>query len=76
MRATRESLIEPAELAQLLGVSLKTLSNWRCQRSGPLYMKVGRRVLYGRESIERWLDRQETTQMKEMRKRNAIRDSD
>lgn len=32
--------------ARFLGVSHKTLANWRCQSSGPKYVKIGGRVVY------------------------------
>jgi predicted DNA-binding transcriptional regulator AlpA len=54
-------LLTPAEVAERLGVSQKTLANWRscpsCAPSGsPRFVKVGRQVRYRRSDLERWLD--------------------
>ena len=36
-------------------IKKKTLDHWRMQGKGPPYFKVGRRVLYRRADVERWL---------------------
>ncbi len=42
-------LLTPAQMAQLLGVSVGTLAVWRCTKRYPLpYVKVGRAVRYNR----------------------------
>ena len=43
------------EAAPLLGVSVKTLQLWRHQRKGPNYLKLGRRVLYNRADLEKFI---------------------
>ncbi len=35
-----------SELAQRWGISVKTLQRWRCERRGPKYWKLSRRVTY------------------------------
>ncbi len=35
-------------------ISPGTLRNWRSQGRGPPYLKVGRQVLYPRNSLEAW----------------------
>lgn len=45
--------------ARMLGISPRTLSNWRVQGRGPKYIKVGPHrspVLYRVCDIEAWLD--------------------
>lgn len=44
--------------AVLLRVPESTMRYWRQIRYGPRHAKVGRRVLYSREDVERWWERQ------------------
>lgn len=53
-----EALAAPAEVADYLQVPERTLTQWRYQRKGPPYLKVGRHVRYRRRDVERWLDQQ------------------
>lgn len=53
--AVDEDYLRPAEAAQLIEVSVHTLSYWRQSGRGPKPTKVGSRVLYQRKEIERWL---------------------
>jgi len=43
--------------ADLLGLSVQTLRNWRHLRKGPAYIKLSRRVLYRRCDLDECLDR-------------------
>ncbi len=49
-------LLTPDEAAELLGISTKTLSNWRWCRCGPRFLRLGRRVLYSPEHLNDWLE--------------------
>jgi len=40
------------EAAQILGVAVQTLRNWRCMQKGPSYHKYGRRVIYMQNGLE------------------------
>lgn len=40
------TLLTPREAAARLRVAPDTLAKWRCQGRGPIYTKVGGRVLY------------------------------
>lgn len=42
------------QLARRWGVSEQTLANWRWQRIGPSYLKIGGRILYRLEDIEQF----------------------
>lgn len=44
-----------AEVAQLTGLSVHTLSYWRQSGKGPKAIKAGGRTLYRREDVEQWL---------------------
>ena len=50
-----EDYLRPAEAAQLIEVSVHTLSYWRQSGRGPKPTKLGSRVLCQRKEIERWL---------------------
>lgn len=47
-------LLSPAKAAEILGVTVDTLSVWRCVKRYPSlrYVKVGRSVRYRREDID------------------------
>ncbi|WP_373185802.1 helix-turn-helix transcriptional regulator [Bifidobacterium pseudocatenulatum] len=59
-----DDLLTPAELAVMLGMSVRTLANWRSTGKGPPYLKIGveppeghqdrRKVRYQRAVAERW----------------------
>lgn len=49
------NLISKEELAQNLGLATATLADWRSQRKGPAYVKVGRKIWYLRDRIQQWL---------------------
>ena len=43
------------DLADQLGVAVSTLARWHAQRVGPPCSRVGRRVLYRRSGVQKWL---------------------
>jgi predicted DNA-binding transcriptional regulator AlpA len=43
------------EAAKLLGLAPSTLAKLRLNGNGPLYCKLGRRVVYRRADLESWL---------------------
>jgi excisionase family DNA binding protein len=52
----RLNLLTPAEAAEILGVTVGTLTVWRSTRRYPLrYMKLGGRVKYDAAAIEDFL---------------------
>lgn len=54
-----DDLLNSAEVARLLRLSVPTLERMRCQGTGPAYIKLGNgrraRVVYRRDDIEAWL---------------------
>jgi predicted DNA-binding transcriptional regulator AlpA len=52
-------LLRPAEVAEVLGVSERTLANWRCASAGPSYVKAGGRVGYRESAVEEYLAKHE-----------------
>lgn len=49
------SLITPSELAEALGTTERTLSEWRIRGSGPAYLRIGRSVRYVPLDVDSWL---------------------
>lgn len=50
------SLLTPKDLADLVGVSLETIRNWRLNGLGPPCVQIGRSVIrYRPEDVEAWL---------------------
>src|SRR5215510_6046809 len=45
-----------AEAAKILGIAPSTLAKLRLSGNGPLYCKLGRRVVYRRHDLEGWLE--------------------
>ena len=51
------TLLTPAEVARYLGVTIGTLSVWRCTGRYPLnFIKVGRRVMYRQSDVESFVN--------------------
>lgn len=54
------ALLEPAEAAAQLGLSVRRLERLRFEGGGPLYVKIGRRtVRYKRGALQAWIDERE-----------------
>ena len=53
---TDSALLTPPEVARLLNVPERTLSQWRYLRRGPTYIVCGRHVRYRRRDVEAYLD--------------------
>jgi excisionase family DNA binding protein len=51
-------LLTIAEAAELLRSPIATLRYWRHQGTGPRSYRLGRRVLYHREDLHAWINRQ------------------
>jgi len=54
-----DPLLSTADAAKLLGVSQKTLRDWRCSRSGPRCLKMGAkkqsRTVYRQSDLDAWV---------------------
>jgi hypothetical protein len=49
-----DSMLLPAETADFLGISPRTLEAWRLRGGGPLFCKLGSRVRYRRSDLVAW----------------------
>jgi Helix-turn-helix domain len=55
LRVENPELLTERETAPLLRLTVKTLQSWRALKKGPRFVRVGRRVLYPRAEIERFI---------------------
>jgi predicted DNA-binding transcriptional regulator AlpA len=44
------------DVARELGLSVKTMSNWRNRDQGPPYVKLNRAVRYRRTDLDAWIE--------------------
>ena len=56
----REELWSQHKVSGELGVTVRTLENWRAMRTGPAFVKLGHHVYYKVTAIEKWIDDQQT----------------
>ena len=54
-------LVNTRTLAERLGLQAKTLLNWRVSGRGPVYRKLGGRVMYDLDDVQRWIDASKRT---------------
>lgn len=54
-----EGLLKPAEAAAYLRVHVVTLAQWRLQKRGPPFVRVGHLVRYRRADVDEWLTKGE-----------------
>jgi hypothetical protein len=52
-------LLTEEDVAALAGADVSTVRNWRSQRSGPPFTKIGRRALYRVDAFQEWLKARE-----------------
>src|SRR5262249_42656459 len=52
----RQPALTAAEAAKIVGVAPSTLAKLRLNGNGPIYCKLGRRVVYRRPDLEVWLE--------------------
>lgn len=51
----RMSLLSAEQVAELTGLALDTLAQWRSQRRGIPYLKIGRAVRYDLNDVQAYL---------------------
>lgn len=57
-RIAVEKLLGPEEVADLLGVPIQTLYNWRSRGIGPRAVRVGRHLRYRPGDLDAWVESQ------------------
>jgi predicted DNA-binding transcriptional regulator AlpA len=58
--ALRAALADPAAVGEHLGISEKTLAQWRWRGEGPAYIKIGGAVRYRWESVDAYIASRES----------------
>lgn len=53
---TRRALMNPGEVSELTGLSRETLAQWRSQKRGIPYLKIGRAVRYDPAEVQAYLE--------------------
>jgi predicted DNA-binding transcriptional regulator AlpA len=59
MDPLQEELLTSDESAHVLRLSPSTMEAWRLRGKGPKFLKLGRRVLYKRSSLEEFMAERE-----------------
>ena len=57
MQTTATQVVNNSDAARHLGLSESTLNKLRLTGGGPIFIKLGRRVLYDVKDLEDWLGR-------------------
>ena len=52
-------VVNEFRVAEITGLAVGTLRNWRCRGEGPPFIKMGTRVRYSVKSIEAWMAERE-----------------
>ena len=55
-KASLNDLLRPEEVADLTGLSIETLAQWRSQKRGIPYLKIGRAVRYDLADVQAYLE--------------------
>ncbi|MGW0770265.1 helix-turn-helix domain-containing protein [Streptomyces sp. NPDC002676] len=50
------TILTPTDVAELLGVPVETLYQWRRKRTGPPAFRVGRHLRYDPVRLRQWVD--------------------
>ena len=58
MTTASSQFLTTSEVAELLRTPISSLYSWRTRKVGPPAIKVGRKFLYRRGDVERWLETQ------------------
>jgi len=62
-RTQRDDRLTTGEAAKILDLSVSTLNQWRSvkKEGSPPYLKIGGKVYYTREGLEKWVRDQQVT---------------
>ena len=50
-------LIDTLTLSSITGIGESTLRHWRCLKKGPSYIKLGGKVMYRSDVVDKWLNK-------------------
>lgn len=46
--------LTPAEFAEFVNISVRSLERWRANKIGPRHSRMGNRIIYTKEAIKEW----------------------
>ncbi len=49
-------MLTPKQVAELLGITTRTLDNWRTQHKGPPFFKMEGFIRYSEDELKVWLE--------------------
>lgn len=52
-----DDLLNERQVSASFNIAVKTLQNWRYTNRGPAYQRAGRKILYCRGDVSKWLAR-------------------
>ena len=55
MTTDKQTLLTPEQVGQRYGMATSTLAKMRLSGSGPVFVKLGRRVLYRQDDLDTWV---------------------
>ena len=55
MNTSEKKVYQPPDVQAAYGVPTGTLANLRSKRRGPRFYRVGRKIYYMQEDLERWI---------------------
>jgi excisionase family DNA binding protein len=58
VKEVRRPLASTKEVAEYLGVPVKTIHTWRYNKTGPRFIKVGKHLKARWSDVDAWLDQQ------------------
>ena len=50
-----DALLSEVQVSDLLFISIRTLQTWRCQGTGPAFVRAGRAIRYQRGDLLSWV---------------------
>jgi predicted DNA-binding transcriptional regulator AlpA len=56
MNPTSSPVLDATQAASFVGLSVSTLAKLRLSGNGPIYCKLGRRIVYRPEDLAAWLE--------------------
>lgn len=65
-----EEQLPPEYLEEKYDISTKTLANWRSEKRGPKYIKMGKKIRYLRKDVEKWFSENTVKTYSSRRKKN------
>ena len=73
MTTNERLLLRESGAAERLGLSMRTLQQWRLKGGGPVFVKAGRSVLYKVSDLDQWIEERRRTSTSDLGARPGAR---